>query len=151
MDPVIIAAIITAASKAAPTIFERVVRGAPSGEAKIQKLVATKYSDLKNVVDPPCVKLLKYAEDGTYHDVRQFRTHLYPNLTFRDHMEEDKFNHEFEYRLRYLVATGFFTFTEALVRMTWSRSVAVMVRLSPSASIRKLERMGMVVLRSTTD
>jgi hypothetical protein len=109
MDPVIIAAIITAASKAAPSIFQRVVGATSSGGAKIQKFVATKYSDLKNVVSPPCVKLLKYAEDGTYHDVRQFRTHLYPNVTFRDRTEEDAFDHEFEYRLRYLVATGFFT------------------------------------------
>src|SRR6516164_5227371 len=44
----------------------------------------------------------------------------------------------------------FFTFTAALVRMAWSRSVAVMFRRSPSASSRKFDRMGMVVLRSTT-
>ena len=45
---------------------------------------------------------------------------------------------------------GFFTFTAALVRIAWSRSVAVMFSRSPSASIRKFDRMGMVVLRSTT-
>src|ERR1700722_2213011 len=45
---------------------------------------------------------------------------------------------------------GFFTVTAALVRMAWSRSVAVMLSRSPSASMRKLDRMGMVVLRSTT-
>src|SRR5580658_7640454 len=47
-------------------------------------------------------------------------------------------------------APGFFTFAEALVRMAWSRSVAVIFSRSPSASIRKLDRIGMVVLRSTT-
>src|SRR5579863_3602151 len=47
-------------------------------------------------------------------------------------------------------APGFFTLTAALVRIAWSRSVAVMFSRSPSASIRKLDRMGMVVLRSTT-
>src|ERR1700678_3396435 len=47
-------------------------------------------------------------------------------------------------------APGFFTLTAALVRMAWSRSVAVILSRSPSASIRKLDRIGMVVLRSTT-
>src|SRR5580700_3432582 len=47
-------------------------------------------------------------------------------------------------------APGFFTFTAALVRIAWSRSVAVIFSRSPSASIRKLDRVGMVVLRSTT-
>src|ERR1035441_2224983 len=46
--------------------------------------------------------------------------------------------------------TGFFTFTAALVRMAWSRSVAVMFKRSSSASRRKLDKIGMVVLRSTT-
>jgi hypothetical protein len=109
MDPVIIAAIITAASKAAPSIFERIVWGKPSSDEGIQKFVSKKYSDLKNFVTPPCVKLLKFAEDGSYHDVKQFRTHLYPSVTFTDSSEEVAFDHEFEYRLRYLVATGFFT------------------------------------------
>src|ERR1035441_5402783 len=45
---------------------------------------------------------------------------------------------------------GFFTLTAVLVRMAWSRSVAVMFNRSPSASIRKFDRIGMVVLRSTT-
>jgi hypothetical protein len=84
--------------------------GTPRSDAKIQEFVSKKYSDLKNSVTPPCVKLLKFAEDGNYHDVKQFRTHLYPNMTFKDRTEEDAFDHEFEYRLRYLVATGFFTF-----------------------------------------
>src|SRR5215469_10662059 len=47
-------------------------------------------------------------------------------------------------------APGFFTLTGALVRIAWSRSVAVMFSRSPSASIRKFDRIGMVVLRSTT-
>ena len=34
--------------------------------------------------------------------------------------------------------------------MLWSRSVAVMVRWSSAASMRKFDRIGMVVLRSTT-
>lgn len=109
MDPAtIVAAIITAASKAAPSIFDRLMDNR-SSDAKIQKFVSKKYSDLKNLVTPPCVKLLKFAEDGTYHDLQQFRAQLYPNMTFRDRTEEDAFDHEFEYRLRYLVATGFFT------------------------------------------
>lgn len=108
MDPVIIAAIITAASKAVPSIFDKFMDNR-SSDAKIQKLVSKKYSDLKNLVTPPCVKLLKFAEDGTYQDLKQFRDHLYPNMTFRDRTEEDALDHEFEYRLRYLVATGFFT------------------------------------------
>src|ERR1035438_241694 len=45
---------------------------------------------------------------------------------------------------------GFLTFTSALVRIAWSRSVAVIFNRSPSASIRKFDRIGMVVLRSTT-
>ncbi|CAN7749679.1 hypothetical protein LJR084_006805 [Variovorax sp. LjRoot84] len=110
MDAVIIAAIITAAFKAAPPIFERVFGGTPSSDAKIQNFVSRKYSDLQKLVTPPCVKLLKFAEGGTYHSVKQFRTHLYPNVTFKDHTEEDAFDEEFEYRLRYLVATGFFMF-----------------------------------------
>src|ERR1700679_1097722 len=47
-------------------------------------------------------------------------------------------------------APGFFTLTAQLVRTLWSRSVAVMVSLSSAASNRKFERMGMVVLGSTT-
>ena len=47
------------------------------------------------------------------------------------------------------------TLAAQLVRRLWSRSVAVMVRrpVSPSevASKRKFERIGIVVLRSTTD
>ena len=109
MEAVIIAAIITAASKAVPTIFERVLGGTSSSDAKIQSFVSKKYADLKNFVTPPCVQLLKFAEDGTYHDVKQFRTHLYPNVTFKERTEEDSFDDEFQYRLRYLVATGFFT------------------------------------------
>ena len=42
------------------------------------------------------------------------------------------------------------TVARQLVRRLRSRSVAVMDRDSPAASKRKLERMGMVVLRSTT-
>src|ERR1700729_628123 len=54
-------------------------------------------------------------------------------------------------------APGFLTLAVQLVRTLWSRSVAVIVSLSghPSAaalaSKRKFERIGMVVLRSTTD
>ena len=46
-------------------------------------------------------------------------------------------------------APSFLIFASQDVRMLNSRSVAVMVRL-PLASTRRLERMGMVVLRSTT-
>src|SRR5438045_201167 len=45
---------------------------------------------------------------------------------------------------------SFFTFAGQEVRRLRSRSVAVMVRRSPAASKRKLDRIGMVVLRSTT-
>src|SRR6476620_3308929 len=45
---------------------------------------------------------------------------------------------------------SFFTFAGHDVRRLRSRSVAVIESLSPAASKRKLERMGMVVLRSTT-
>src|SRR5579864_9018763 len=48
-------------------------------------------------------------------------------------------------------APGFLTLAAQEVRRDWSRSVAVMVSLSSAASKRKFERMGMVVLRSTTD
>src|SRR5450756_2021548 len=48
-------------------------------------------------------------------------------------------------------APDFFTLAAQLVFRLWSRSVAVMVSVSPSASKRKFERIGMVVLRSTTD
>src|ERR1700744_4094112 len=48
-------------------------------------------------------------------------------------------------------APGFFTFAAQLVRTLWSRSVAVIVSLSSAASKRKFDRIGMVVLRSTTD
>src|ERR1700679_4044909 len=53
-------------------------------------------------------------------------------------------------------APAFFTFAAQDVRRDWSRSVGVVVgRPAPSssteASKRKLERIGMVVLRSTTD
>src|SRR6202161_4095671 len=48
-------------------------------------------------------------------------------------------------------APGFLTLAGQEVRMDWSRSVAVMVSLSSAASNRKFDRMGMVVLRSTTD
>src|SRR5437868_13022518 len=45
---------------------------------------------------------------------------------------------------------SFLTFTLHEVRRLRSRSVAVIDSLSPEASNRKLERIGMVVLRSTT-
>ena len=45
---------------------------------------------------------------------------------------------------------SFFTFAGHDVRRLKSRSVAVIDSLSPVASNRKLERMGIVVLRSTT-
>src|SRR5882724_6914589 len=45
---------------------------------------------------------------------------------------------------------SFFTFAGHDVRRLRSRSVAVIDSLSPAASNRKLERIGMVVLRSTT-
>src|SRR5580693_6559332 len=48
-------------------------------------------------------------------------------------------------------APGFLTLAAQEVRTDWSRSVAVMVSLSSAASKRKFDRMGMVVLRSTTD
>src|SRR5579871_413324 len=47
-------------------------------------------------------------------------------------------------------APSFFTLTLQEVRRLKSRSVAVIDSLSPAASKRKLERMGIVVLRSTT-
>ena len=47
-------------------------------------------------------------------------------------------------------APSFFTLASQDVRMLSSRSVAVMVRRLPFASTRRFERMGMVVLRSTT-
>jgi hypothetical protein len=112
MDPLIIASLIKAASDTAPSIFDRVFGGVSSSDTKIKKFVVKKYPDLKNYVSPPCVKLLKFAEDGTYHSVDQFRTHLYPDMMFKDRTEEDAFDHEFAYRLRYLVATGFFHYAE---------------------------------------
>jgi hypothetical protein len=48
-------------------------------------------------------------------------------------------------------APGFFTLAAHDVFSDWSRSVAVIVSRSSSASNRKFERIGMVVLRSTTD
>src|SRR5580704_9915412 len=48
-------------------------------------------------------------------------------------------------------APGFLTLAAQEVRTDWSRSVAVMVSLSSAASKRKFERIGIVVLRSTTD
>src|SRR5205085_4299569 len=45
---------------------------------------------------------------------------------------------------------SFLTLAAHEVRRLRSRSVAVRVSLSPAASNRKLERMGIVVLRSTT-
>src|SRR5579864_3541153 len=45
---------------------------------------------------------------------------------------------------------SFFTLAGQEVRRLKSRSVAVIESLSPAASNRKLERMGIVVLRSTT-
>src|SRR6476646_2020276 len=45
---------------------------------------------------------------------------------------------------------SFFTLAAHEVRSPRSRSVAVMESLSPEASNKKFERMGMVVLRSTT-
>src|SRR5262245_36143143 len=109
MDAVIIAAIITAASKAARSIFQRIMGGAGARDPTVRLVVSENYSELKKLVTPHCVELLKFAEDGTYHDLSEFRTHLYPDITFADRAEENRFNHEFEYRLRYLVATGFFT------------------------------------------
>src|SRR5947209_10930866 len=47
-------------------------------------------------------------------------------------------------------APSFFTRAGQDVRSERSRSVAVMVRRSPTASKRKFDRIGMVVLRSTT-
>src|SRR5437868_4183667 len=47
-------------------------------------------------------------------------------------------------------APSFLTLAEHDVRKLRSRSVAVMESRSPPASNKKLERMGMVVLRSTT-
>src|ERR1700679_1633367 len=47
-------------------------------------------------------------------------------------------------------APAFFTFAAQLVRRLWSRSVAVIVSLSSLASNRKFDRIGIVVLRSTT-
>jgi hypothetical protein len=108
-DPVIVAAIITAAFKAAPTILDKFSRGAGDQDAKVKKVVSENYDKLKNLVTPACVKLLRFGEDGSYHDVSQYRMHLYPEITFNDHVETNRFDHEFEYRLRYLVATGFFT------------------------------------------
>src|SRR4051812_39644354 len=48
-------------------------------------------------------------------------------------------------------APAFFTLAAQLVLRLWSRSVAVMVSLSSAASKRKFDKIGMVVLRSTTD
>src|SRR5947209_13819423 len=45
---------------------------------------------------------------------------------------------------------SFLTFAGQVVRKLKSRSVAVIKSLSPAASNKKFERMGMVVLRSTT-
>src|SRR5271156_1634121 len=47
-------------------------------------------------------------------------------------------------------APSFFTLASQEVRILSSRSVAVMVRRLPLASTKRFERMGMVVLRSTT-
>jgi hypothetical protein len=108
MNPIIVAAIITAASKAVPTIFQRLTRETPDQEERVKRVVSEHYNELKNLVTPVCVKLLKFAEDGTYHDLFQYREQLYPDMTFSNRTNEDRFNNEFEYRLRYLVATGFF-------------------------------------------
>src|SRR5436305_6811627 len=45
---------------------------------------------------------------------------------------------------------SFLTFAGQVVRKLKSRSVAVIESLSPAASNKKFERMGIVVLRSTT-
>ena len=109
VDPVIVAETISAASKTAPKILERFNRDAGDNDAKVRNIVSENYDTLKNLVTPPCVKLLRFGEDGTCHDLSHYRTHLYPEITFSDHVETNRFDHEFEYRLRYLVAIGFFT------------------------------------------
>src|SRR5262249_39208228 len=61
-------------------------------------------------------------------------------------------NRTYSYSLRagMVHAPSFFTFAAHEVRRLKSRSVAVMVSRSPAASNKKFDRMGMVVLRSTT-
>lgn len=109
MDAIVVSAIITAASKAAPSILEKVIFRSSNQDKKIREVVSKNFDELRKLVTPPCVELLRFAEDGTYRDLKEFRTHLYPKMAFKDRTEEDAFDHEFKYRLRYLVATGFFT------------------------------------------
>ncbi len=106
--PTIIVELIVAAGKLAPTLFERFTKNASEAK-KVDELVAKKYDDLKKLLSPTCVRILVYAEDGDYHHVLQYRSHVYPRLQFASPDKEKVFDNEFEYRLRYLDATGFLT------------------------------------------
>ena len=105
-EATIIVALIEAAGKLAPALFQRFTERA--SEAKnVDELVAKKYNDLKTLLSPKCVRILAYAEDGNYHHVSEYRSHVYPTLRLASPDQEEALEKEFEYRLRYLVATGF--------------------------------------------
>src|SRR5690348_6333030 len=59
---------------------------------------------------------------------------------------ESSFTYSYSFRAGTVHDPSFLTFAGQLVRRLKSRSVAVIVSLSPAASNRKLERIGIVVL-----
>src|SRR6266511_3617426 len=108
-DPTVIAAIITGAANIGKSIFERWSGASKNVDKRLDQFVEGEYDKLRRYLTDPSVSILKKAEDGQNHVLRDLRNFAYPNLSFSSPQEESQYDKQFDYRLRFLQLVGVLT------------------------------------------
>lgn len=110
MQAPIVAALITLGTNIAPTLFQK-WSNAPKTPAEVQgeEFVKQKYDDFRTLLENRSVRILVKLEDGQNRNLRQIRQLVLPDHAFRSREEEDQFDDEFAFRLKYLESTGMLT------------------------------------------
>ena len=106
MDPVVIASIITAAASVGTSIFEGWSKSSKKVDEKLDKLVTENYEKLRLHITDPCTRILKRSEDRQNHVLSDLREAAYPGTKFSAYTDEQQFDEQFKYRLKYLQLVG---------------------------------------------
>lgn len=108
MEPIVIAAIATAAGNVIGKVIEYAAGKDDKANADAQKVAVKVYDVLHTNFTDGCVEVLKLMEGGENQLPSQIRDRLYPTF----HLEgdaEDHFEREFRYRLEYMRLNGVLT------------------------------------------
>ena len=107
MEPMIVAAMISAGGKIVTSLFER--WSGKTISQKTQDVLTQHYDTLKGLASDNCMRLMKRLEDGQNRSVDQLIIHLYPDYGGFSDAEKQRLRSEFEYRLFFLTLSGLVT------------------------------------------